>query len=225
MTPANETVWTWQDLGYFAGAILPSLLVASFVAGWLPADFAAQSLLMQVVLYILLLSVLFGLARVRHDRELQVAANWTTRFPGAWYYVLSGPLLAILAVAIAAALRTPEVPNPVDLLTSGSVPLPVVSLFAVALGPLFEELFFRGFLQPLLAAHWGPRLGLLSASAGFSLLHGVQYEWRWQYLLILFIVGVAFGRTRQKTGSTAASFMQHMFFNLTMLIGELVKRA
>lgn len=224
MTPANETVWTWQDLGYFIGAILPSLLVASFVAGWFPADFAAQGLLMQTLLYVLLLSVLLTLARVRHGRELQAAANWTTRFPGAWYYVLSGPLLAIFASALAAAFRTPEVPNPIDMLTAGSVPLPIVSLFAVVLGPLFEELLFRGFLQPLLSAHWGPQLGLLATSAGFSLLHGAQTEWRWQYLLILFIVGFVLGRARAKTGSTAASFMLHMGYNLTMLTGEIVKR-
>src|SRR6478609_11609191 len=100
MTAANETVWTWEDLGYFLGAILPSLLVASFLARLLPADFAAQALLMQVVLYALLLSALLTLARVRHERELQIATNWTTRFPGVWYYVLSGPLIAILATAL-----------------------------------------------------------------------------------------------------------------------------
>ncbi len=224
MTPANETVWTWQDLGYFLGAILPSVLVASFCARMLPADFAAQALVMQVLLYVLLLSVLLGLARMRHERELQVAANWTTRFPGVWYYVLSGPIIAILATALGVALNTPPVPNPIDMLTLGSVPLPIVSLFAVVLGPLFEELFFRGFLQPLLAAHWGPLLGLVSTSAGFSLLHGAQTEWHWQYLVILFLVGIVLGRARQKTGSTAASFMLHMGYNLTMLTAAIAQR-
>jgi membrane protease YdiL (CAAX protease family) len=224
MTPANDTVWTWQDLGFFLASVLPSLLLASFCAAWLPGDFGAQALLMQVVLYVLLLSVLFGLARMRHDRELQVATSWTTRFPGVWYYVVSGPLLAILASAVGAALHTPEVPNPIDMLTAGSVPLPIVSLFAVVVGPLFEELFFRGFLQPLLAAHWGSWLGLLGASAGFSLLHGAQTEWHWQYLVILFLVGFVLGRARQKTGSTAAAFMLHMGYNLAMLTAAIAQR-
>lgn len=224
MTAANETVWTWEDLAVFVGSVIPSFFLAAVLGKWLPADFAAQALLMQIVLYGLLFAVLLGLARVRHERELQSAVNWTTRFPGVWYYVLSGPLMAILATALSVALSTPPVTNPIDMLTVGSVPLPVVSLFAVVLGPLFEELVFRGFLQPLLASHWGPWLGLLGASAGFSLLHGAQTEWHWQYLVILFMVGFILGRARQKTGSTAASFMLHMGYNLTMLTAAIAQR-
>ncbi len=184
MTASTQTVWTWQDLGFFLGSILPSALLASFCAAWF-TETAVRALIFQVAIYILLLSVLYGLAHMRHETQLQIAASWTTRFPGAPYYILTGPLLAIVMVALSELLRAPAVTNPVDLLTTGSIPLPVVSLFAVVIGPLFEELFFRGFLQPLLAAHWGQRIGLFLTSAGFSLLHGVQYEWHWQYLLVL----------------------------------------
>lgn len=224
MTLANQTVWTWEDLAVFCGSVIPSFFLAAAFGKWTPADFAAQALVMQVVLYGLLFAVLLGLARLRHERELQVAVNWTTRFPGVWYYVLSGPLIAILATALSVALNTPPVPSPVDMLTAGSVPLPIVTLFAVVLGPLFEELLFRGFLQPLFSAHWGPRLGLFTATMGFSLLHGVQTEWHWQYLVILFLVGFVLGRARQKTGSTAASFMLHMGYNLTMLTAAIAQR-
>ena len=44
---------------------------------------------------------------------------------------------------------------------------------AVLLGPLLEELLFRGFLQSALAQHLGERGGLVTTSAVFAALHGV----------------------------------------------------
>jgi membrane protease YdiL (CAAX protease family) len=64
----------------------------------------------------------------------------------------------------------------------------------------------------------------LVTAAAFSFLHGSQYEWHWQYLLVLFLAGSAFGLARHRTGSTAASFMLHMGYNLTQLTAAIVSR-
>jgi membrane protease YdiL (CAAX protease family) len=111
------------------------------------------------------------------------------------------------------------VPSAIDQLAFGAIPLPIVAIFAVVIGPLFEELAFRGFLQPLLQQWSGSYAGILLTAAAFSCLHGWNYEWHWQYLLVLLLVGSAFGIARDRTGSTAASFMLHMGYNLTQLAG------
>ncbi len=219
----RETAWTFEDLGFFLGAIVPSVFLASFLSGILPWS-GARALTAQMLLYVLLLSVLYVLARVRHDIEFGKAVQWTLDFRYAWSYVISAPALAIAVSVMGVLLRAPLIPNAIDQLTALDVPFWVVAVFAVMLGPMFEELVFRGFLQPLLESRWGSMAGLILSSAAFSALHGTQNEWRWQYLVLLFVAGLAFGIARQRTNSTAASFLLHMGFNLTQLTASMVQR-
>lgn len=220
MTPA--TAWTIEDLVFFLGAILPSWLVASILAGLLSGG--VRVLAFQGMIYLLVVSVLFVLARVRHEMEFTQAVHWHLQFRRAWIYVIAAPALALSVSILGVILRAPLLPNAIDQLAALDVPLPAVALLAVMLGPMVEELVFRGFLQPLLQSRWGVLPGLLIASAAFSLLHGSQNEWRWQYLLLLFLAGLAFGTARQRTNSTAASFLLHMGFNLTQMTAAIVQQ-
>jgi len=120
-------------------------------------------------------------------------------------------------------LRTPPIPTPVDSLISGRGSLLLVIIFAVVLGPVFEELLFRGFLQPLLERALGGWLAILLAATGFALLHGKEYQWVWQQLLVVGLAGVAFGFARYKTGSTAAAALLHGGYNLTFFVGYLIQ--
>ena len=99
----------------------------------------------------------------------------------------------------------------------------LVAFFAVVLGPVFEELLFRGFLLPLLQRALGAWLGILLAAAGFALLHGAQYQWSWKHLLLVGLAGAAFGLARYKTGSTAAAALLHGGYNLTFFVGYLIQ--
>jgi membrane protease YdiL (CAAX protease family) len=218
----RETVWGFDDLGFFLGAILPSIVVSTLATSAIPS-IGARGLTYQCVFYALMLSVLFALARVRHRVPFADAVNWTLHFQHAWLIVLGAPVLAFAISALGGLLGTPDIPSAIDNLTATDIPLPVVAVFAVILGPLFEELVFRGFLQPLLQ-RWGKWPGLLLTSALFSLLHGAQNEWLWQYLLLLFFAGLAFGIVRHRTASTAAAFLLHMGFNLTPLAGTLLRQ-
>jgi membrane protease YdiL (CAAX protease family) len=99
-----------------------------------------------------------------------------------------------------------------------------VGVGAVLAGPLFEELVFRGFAQPLLVRACGLFGGLLMCSLPFSLLHGPQYQWSWRHLLILVIASMVFGLIRHRTGSTAASTLAHAGYNLTFFTGLVLQR-
>ena len=223
MADQKETVWNFEDLGFFLGAILPSVVVSSLVTRIVPSP-AARGLAYQSVLYVLMLSCLYALARVRHDASFASSVNWTMRFQGALYCVFGAPLLALTISILGLLLGAPLIPSAVDNLTASDIPLPVVAVFAVILGPLFEELVFRGFLQPLFQQAGGKWRGLIVTSALFSLLHGAQNEWLWQYFVLLFFAGLAFGIVRQRSGSTAAAFLLHMGFNLTPLTSSILSR-
>ncbi len=233
MTPAPEprNVWTFEDLGFLLGSILPCMFLGSMLErlGRLaaPGVFtgeAIQGLVFQSWLYLLLLGVLYLLAVKRHRQPLWRSLAWTTDFRGAWRCVIFSPVLAVGVAAAGAALRAPLVPTPAEQLLAGNASLFVVGVFSTVLGPAFEEVLFRGFLQTLLTPSLGPALGITLTSLPFALLHGAQYEWSWQHMILIFTVGCVFGVVRQRTSSTVASTLLHMGYNLTLFAAYLVQR-
>jgi len=214
------------------GAILPALLVGAVAVragrAAAPKTFASDAittLVYQCVFYGVLLAVLYVLTTVRYGLPFWQAVGWTFRFHGAWSFLAVSPVLAIGLSAIGVWLRTPPIVNPIeDLLDSGVSRLALL-LFVAVLGPLWEEVMFRGFLYALLEHAWGPWPAILLSAAPFALIHGAQNQWLWQPLLVIGVAGVAFGYARYKTGSTAASALLHIGYNSTLLVGFLVQRS
>jgi membrane protease YdiL (CAAX protease family) len=91
------------------------------------------------------------------------------------------------------------------------------SIFVVILGPLAEELAFRGFLMPLLIRSFGPILGIVGTGVLFGALHAYEYSWSWRHVVLITAAGTTFGWVRYKTGSIAASIFMHATYNLTQL--------
>ena len=227
MTPAPEriSVWTYEDLGLLLGAILPCLLISSLLerlgqmaAPGIFASQALQNLTYQSWLYLLLLGTLYLLAVKRHQQPLWRSLGWTTTFTGAWWCVLLAPVLAIAVSAAGTLLRAPLIPTPAEQLLAGQVSLIAVGVFSTVIGPIFEELLFRGFLQPLLTQSVIPTAAVMLTALPFALLHGSQYQWSRQHVVLVFAAGCAFGVVRQRTGSTAGSALIHMGYNLTLFV-------
>jgi membrane protease YdiL (CAAX protease family) len=93
----------------------------------------------------------------------------------------------------------------------GSIVL--IAVFAVTLGPLCEELAFRGFLQPVLVRSFGVVFGIVLAAIPFGLLHLSEYGNSWRHVLLITLTGIAFGCMRQLTGSTRAAAIMHAAYN------------
>ena len=94
----------------------------------------------------------------------------------------------------------------------------LLSIIAVTLGPLMEELFFRGFMYPVLARRMGVVWGILLTALPFGLIHLPQYGWAWGAALVIFMVGVVCGTVRAVTKSVAASFLVHVGYNGTQML-------
>jgi uncharacterized protein len=234
MAPTHEehASWTFVDLALFLGAILPCYLLG-FMLVWVgqklaPASFASnavRALVFQTAIYGFLLGTLYVLVSVRHGQALWRSLGWTVPFRGAWICAVVAPILAIAISAVGSLLHAPAILNPVENLISGRASLFIVALFATVLGPLFEELFFRGFLFAVLQRDFGAWPAIALSALTFALLHGKEYEWAWQLLLLIFIAGAAFGYARYKTGSTAASALLHAGYNMTFFVGYLIVRS
>ena len=94
-------------------------------------------------------------------------------------------------------------------------------IFGVLVAPVVEEMLFRGFIFSVVDRSLGAAAAVVSTSLLFSLPHGVQYGWRWQNLLLLTAVGVAFGAGRAWTGSVRPSALMHASYNATLFAGLL----
>ncbi|MBX9603385.1 MAG: CPBP family intramembrane metalloprotease [Bryobacteraceae bacterium] len=233
MTPRGtdeRAFWGFEDVLLFFGLSLPALLLANLLVRlmqWtLPGVFstkAMQVLPMQFVFYLLLFSILWILMRTRYQRPVLRSLGWTYPFPWRWTIMLLGPVLAFSLSALGAALKAPVLPMAFDEMAHDRTSVILLGLFVTTLGPICEEVVFRGFLYPVIAGVAGAAAGIVSAALIFGMLHGPQYSWSWQHVVVVSAAGIAFGFVRWFTGSTAASALLHATYNLTVFAGFLVQ--
>lgn len=227
----QQPFWTYEDLAVFIGAALPAFLVSALVmraaqafAPALVASETVKTLLFQSLIYLLLLGVLYLMVSVRYGQPFWRALGWTFAYRGAMLCFIAGPPLSIGLAALGVLLRAPVVESKVEEMITGRASLFMVVLFGSVLGPIFEEVVFRGFLFPLLARSVGAWPGIVLTAIPFALLHGPQDQWAWQQVLLVGLAGVAFGYTRYKTGSTAASTLVHAGYNGTLFVVFIMQR-
>ena len=82
------------------------------------------------------------------------------------------------------------------------------------LGPLAEELTFRGVIQTRLERAMPPWLALVLQAAIFGLVHGTPIQ-----MVYAFLMGLAFGFLRRRTGSILPGFAAHAAFNAMKAVG------
>ena len=221
-------VWGYEDLALFLGALLPSLAFAVGVVRLCkrsaPAAFSSEGftqLVFQAIFYLLLMGVLRIILAWKYQAPFWRSLGCGFNFPNAWSYFLLGPVLSIALASMTILLKPPITESPIEELILDRRALILVLL----LGPMVEELVFRGFLYPLLARSLGPWLAIFATAIPFALLHGVQNEWTWQLLVPIGLAGVVFGVVRYKTGSTVAAMLVHVGYNSTAVALYLFQKA
>src|SRR5437870_13919009 len=127
--------------------------------------------------------------------------------------------MAFVIALLGALLKTPETPGPMKELLENRTSLILVAIFGVTLGPICEELAFRGFMQPLFIRSLGVGPGIALSALGFGLLHLPQNGFTWQYGLLITLAGAAFGWMRWISRSTLGSAIMHSAYNLTLFLG------
>jgi membrane protease YdiL (CAAX protease family) len=97
-------------------------------------------------------------------------------------------------------------------------------LLQVTLGPVLEEVVFRGYLFALLewffqrlganlALNW---LTIVTAAVAFALVHLAQPGVSWMQLACITLTGALYGWIRHRSGSTAPAAASHAVYNLTL---------
>jgi membrane protease YdiL (CAAX protease family) len=136
----------------------------------------------------------------------------------------AGIVLSFAVLALAAVLRVPRQETPMEQLLSDPLSLAGAAILGVTLGPWFEELLFRGLLQPVAVRALGVLPGIVVSALPFSLLHGPQYGWSWRHVLLITVAGAAFGWKRHVTGSTGAAAVMHSAYNAVLFAAYIAGR-
>jgi len=219
-------VWGYEDLALFLGGVFPSLAIALGIVRLfknLPAFSSSglTQLVFQSIFYLLLMGVLHIILAWKYQAPFWSSLGCYFDFPYAWRYYVLGPVLSITLGSLTVLLRPPVTESPIEELILDRRALILVLL----LGPIAEELVFRGFLYPLLARSLGPWLGIVATAIPFALLHGAQSEWTWQLLVPIGVAGIVFGVVRYVSGSTVAAMLVHVGYNSTAVALYLVQKA
>ena len=226
---AREPFWTWTDLLLFAGLGLPAFiggfLLANAALAPLTSNKALRLMVPQFVGQAAMLVPLSMLFRYKYDQSLAAALRLGTEKAQAAPSFAAGFGLALLVLLTAAALRMPEMQNPMQDLMNDPNAAIWVAVFAVSIGPLFEEIVFRGLLQPVAIRSAGVIGGVLLSAIPFALLHGPQYAWSWRHVVLILMAGSGFGWWRLRTQSTGAAALMHAGYNTVLVVGFLIGRS
>jgi CAAX protease family protein len=228
-TPVENPVWNgWDVLLVIALAIvtiLVSQLAILFGAKYFLyrraslADLAQRPILLLVSQFVIDGAValfLFLLVEGKYHVGFWKAIRWN--WPrAAWKLLLIGAVMLLGLSMLESFLPMPK-ETPFEKLFMRPRDAYLLAVIAVSVGPLVEELFFRGFFYPVLARRWGAGWGIFLTALPFAVMHMPQYGYAWGALLVILTVGVVCGIVRAVTRSVGASFLVHVGYNGTQML-------
>jgi len=165
----------------------------------------------QVCAYGVLFAVMVGTATKHGATGFGPAIRWNWPKRGIGWLILTGVLTLIALQGLARLLPWPK-KSPFDEFFKRPIDAYAIAFLAITLGPLIEELFFRGFLYPVLARRLGLILGVFLTAIPFALIHFFEYG-AWGPVLVIFLVGVVLTVVRAWQHSVASSFIVHAVYN------------
>ncbi len=219
-------VWTLGDVAKIAGiafaAIFFSSILVIMIAIGLPwfrgmpmnqvvtdARLATGS---QLLAYLITFWFVYRLIVQHYGIPFGEGVRW--RWPcSTWpVYILGGALLCVVTQALEHLLPQPK-HIPLTELFRTPLAAWLLAIFGTFVGPLAEELFFRGLLFPSLAKKMNLAGSVILTALPFALLHAAQLAFGWGPLLGIFFVGVVLTLVRAKADSLAASVLTHVAYN------------
>jgi membrane protease YdiL (CAAX protease family) len=225
--PVENPLWTGWDVLLIAVLtlalslfIVPLLIVlaAQVVAypheSWMEvARKPALALLSELLSYIVVAVYMIMLVEGKYHQRFWPAIRWN--WGSVRWWMLGVGMLTVLIDVLGRFLPMPKT-SPFDEFFNRPRDAYLTAIFAVTIGPLMEELFFRGFFYPVLARKTSVAWAVVLTALPFGLIHYVQYR-SWGAVLLITLVGVVLGTVRAMTKSVAASFLVHVGYNGTLM--------
>lgn len=214
----DRPFWGFGELFLIVALFVPAVLIGAFTikeaAAWLhfDAQLGLPLLVAQFIGYGIVFLGLKGLF-ARYREPLFASLGWVESPFRPIHLIALGLILAVAVVLLGNVMSIPNVETPFDKLLDNMPSRIGIAIFGITLGPIVEELLFRGFVQPVLVSSLGVFPGILATSAIFGAMHLMQNAFLWQTGVLITLVGFVLGVVRHVSGSTRASAIVHIFYN------------
>jgi uncharacterized protein len=233
----NQNVWKlkgtlfWGTISFSVFAIIQAIAFGMYIGakyGQLPEDELdeiainfenngdALSIAMLATIFICV-PILLGMTKFKKNSSLKEYFSLNHVSIKKYLHWIGLTLLLLIASdSLSFLLGRPIVPE-VMLKTYASSQYTYLLFFSVVIGaPLFEELFFRGFLFIGFANSVLKPIGaILLTSFLWAVIH-IQYDL--YGIITIFLVGIFFGIARHKTGSIFVPMLIHALNNLIAML-------
>lgn len=170
----------------------------------------------QMAAYLVVIGYMAAIVRMA-GRPFWTTIKWNFPARAAAGFGALGVALAILVQTASALLPIPK-SLPIDQYFSDTAGAYLMTIFGVTFAPLVEELFFRGFLYPVVARRLGVGVSVAITALCFALIHEAQLAQAWAPLLLLWFVGLVLTAVRAWTKSVGASLCVHVGYNFTLFL-------
>jgi CAAX protease family protein len=227
--PVENPVWTGWDVLLIVGLTFVTIVMLQlmvllaaqrFVYPHTDLGDVAQKpillLISQFLIYLAVAAYMVLLVEGRYHVRFWRAIRWN--WPRSQWKMLALGAVLLLGLNILQNFLPMPKDTPFEHLFARPRDAYLLSIIAISLGPLMEELFFRGFLYPVFARRMGVAWGIFLTALPFGLMHLPQYGYAWGAALVIFVVGVVCGAVRAASGSVAASFLVHVGYNGTQML-------
>lgn len=230
LQPPRDPAWSGMDVLRLVFIAVIALFIGMFTVlfaarTWLHPHASLVSLARvplivvagQALAYVLVLAYMYVLITRERGRPDFLAAihwNWPQNVAP---YLGGGVVLSLTLQLLAHVLPMPK-NLPIDLFFRTPAEAWALTIFGITLAPLMEELFFRGFLYPVLARGIGLTAAIFTTGFAFALLHGSQLMFSWGPVLVIFLVGTVLTMVRAYKNSVAAGLLVHVAYNGTLSI-------
>lgn len=171
-----------------------------------------------VALFVLWM-VRFRFKRPLSEIGLTTANFWRNVGLGLTGYVaMIPPLLVVLVALSVIAQQTKYEPPPqpvveIYLRESKESSLVLFTVFVAVIGPMIEEIFFRGFTYKALRARFGVKWGIAGTALIFAAMHTSVIAF-----IPIFLLGAFLAYLYERTGSLVPGISAHVAHNLIMVL-------
>jgi len=231
--PLENPVWNGWDVLLVVALAFVTILVAQlgilFGAKYFLyrhaslADLAQRPILLLISQFLIdgaVAILLFLLVEGKYHTPFWRAIRWN--WPRASWRLLALGAIMLLGLSMLESFLPMPKSTPFEKLFIRPRDAYLLAIIAVTLGPLVEELFFRGFFYPVIARRWGAGWGIFLTALPFAVMHMPQYGYAWGALLVILIVGIVCGVVRAVTRSVGASFLVHVGYNGSQMLIAIV---
>jgi len=175
-------------------------------------------LLYGVQVFLMMGAVWFFALHRRKSRLRDLGLRYYSIGKTVWYTFIS--LIAIFAVSfiyvyVMSTLLGIEAPSSdiETLVRNRNVSNTILLIVVSSIGPVVEEIFFRGFLYSAFKKNWGTLAALFLSSLLFAVVHLQVYSF-----LPLFIIGWILAYIFEKTKSLFPGIFLHAIYNLVLIL-------